>query len=410
MHHEPCLDPSALHRPAPRFSMTDHDESSDCSQNHTAISPFKGIELFGAEDVVLIPNASITRGAFGGVSLAVHATQCRVIVVKQFFQPTYGTSKQPAPEIKNEIDALRRLSSHENIATLLAVFPSSDQSFLSAAFDYSPTDLALSLEWRRKCFLPLLSMPVIQTIAKDLFSALRHMHALGILHCDIKPANLLVSPTGTIQVCDFGLTQPIHAPTDNGVQPSPHGLCTLHYRPPELLLGCFPCDPAVDMFSAGLVLCELLLGRPLLAGRNVLDQLSRVFALLGTPTDESWLTASNTPDYSKLHLAPVPRKSWKIVLPRASEGHLLEELLEQLVTLDPQKRLSSPQAMEHPWVSRASADRTLLLEELVPEQLEEPLLLSMEGPTSRQAAQSIVQRLAARRRQFLSTLVPSIRE
>jgi serine/threonine protein kinase len=131
---------------------------------------------------------------------------------------------------------------------------------LSLAFSYAPVDLYLSSEWRRRSFLPLLPFDVVKTIARDIFAALAHCH-----HRDVKPGNLLVTSAGVIQLCDFGLAKPFLAkqPTNNdnndNSQPpitagesGTKGLCTLYYRPPEVLLGGPATDPAIDMCSAGM--------------------------------------------------------------------------------------------------------------------------------------------------------------
>jgi cyclin-dependent kinase 7 len=394
--------------------MIDTGDTSHMDNASTA-SASDFMEHFGAESIISVQNSRIARSAFGEIALAIHGPQLRVVAIKTFFQSTYDASgsKIFSPEIVNEVTALRRLCPHEHVVTLLALYPSSTGSSLSLAFDYCPTDLALTLEWRRRSFLPLLSMSVIRTIAKDLFAALQHMHSLDVLHFDIKPANLLVSPTGQIQVCDFGLAQSTaHLSKETGETVMPRGLCTLHYRPPELLLGCQPSNASVDMYSAGLVISELLLGRPLFAGRNVLDQLTCIFSALGTPTAESWPGAMATPDYSKLHFVPVPAKHIAEFLPRATESEHLVDLLEHLVTIDPAKRLSSQQVKEHLWLQNEQSfvSRRDMVRELCPEQLEEPLLLSADSDAALRVAQSQVQALASKRRKFLSELVPILQD
>jgi cyclin-dependent kinase 7 len=379
------------------------------------------LDFFGGDKILSVPKASFTRGAFGEISLGILQSESsapRVVAIKTFFRATLDSNSitkslnnNLCPEVIHEITALRKLSPHENIVHLLALYPSSTGYSLSMAFEYCPTDLALTLEWRRRCFLPLLSITVVQGIARDLFAALNFVHQHNYLHLDIKPANLLVTSTGRVQLCDFGLSQPsptatasVSDPNNNKQAAAPRGLCTLHYRPPEILLGCSPDHAAVDMYSAGTVLAEILLGRPLWADRTVLGQLTRIFQALGTPTEETWAdVADSTPDFHKFFFQAQPAKSMRDILPRAGESQHLEDLLTGLITLDPAKRLTSMQAAQHAWLQSSSSTdadtdgstRQRMVEELVPHQLEEPLLL-LSRPLSNQFAQ--VTALALRRR------------
>jgi serine/threonine protein kinase len=368
-------------------------------------------------------NSTLTRGAFGELSIAIRAEdnkKWQFVAIKTIERSIVSNApfgqqgkRQLTREVFHELCALRHLNPHPNIIPLLAVYPAKQahlsQSSLSFAFPYCPTDLHLALECRRRAFQPLLAFDVIKTIARDVFSALHHCHSFGILHRDIKPGNLLVSSTGIIQLCDFGLAKPFVEQHSSSSLPKPDvgetgskGVCTLYYRPPELLLGGLAAEPSVDMYSVGTVLAELVIGQPLFPGRNVIDQLAIEFDLLGTPTDSSWPDAKDLPDYGKLNFATKTPKSWEESLPRVMECPHLPELLKQLVALDPKQRLTSRQALDHEWLSMKPNMATYyrLREELIPRQLKEPVLLSSKDLTiaSRQAL-----KLASARRSFLST-------
>jgi cyclin-dependent kinase 7 len=150
---------------------------------------------------------------------------------------------------------------------------------------------------------------VVQSIAYDIISALKHVHDHRILHRDVKPGNLYITEDGRIQLGDFGLAKVVplltydetakHSSASNSCKagttyddnPSvTQGLCTLQYRPPELLFGSIGVHyESLDVWSAGCVLAELLiLSGPLFPGQSVLDQLGRIFHVLGTPTEDKW--------------------------------------------------------------------------------------------------------------------------
>ncbi|KAL8691827.1 MAG: hypothetical protein Q9224_004089 [Gallowayella concinna] len=82
------------------------------------------------------------------------------------------------------------------------------------------------------------------------------------------------------------------------VRPLTPGVVTIWYRAPELLLGTKHYTPAVDMWSAGLVLAELIQSEPCLTGETSVDQLSLMVKLLGSPTadDMAALSAMGCPD------------------------------------------------------------------------------------------------------------------
>lgn len=79
---------------------------------------------------------------------------------------------------------------------------------------------------------------------------------------------------------------------------------TLWYRPPDVLFGAKLYTTSIDMWSAGCIFAELAdAGRPLFPGSDVLDQLMKIFRVLGTPTEDTWPGVTHLSDYVAL-----PRK------------------------------------------------------------------------------------------------------
>lgn len=390
------------------------------------------VEFFGGDSIVefrRIGNANFTRGAFGEISvgikmkattspdnIAAAATTRRISMVaiktipyaidqryneRNSSQVVDGTTMLPlSREVKFELESLRLLNPHPNIVTLEAVFsPQNDPALskfgtsLALAFEYCPTDLQMSNEWRQRMCLPLLSFDTVRTICKDLLAALSHCHSKRIIHRDIKPGNFLVSSTGFIKLCDFGLSKPYTNDDDDKLQEShkklsskgfdydqPHsrGICTLNYRPPELLLGGRAEHPSVDMFSLGIVIAELLIGgQRLFPGRNELDQLSKIFSDLGTPSDTHWPAAKKLP-FGSLTFIKKECKSVKNIIPRVEQSEHLEEFVESILNIDPDQRQTSQEMMNHIWLQGTASGRQQIQLDLIDESLRQPVLLTLD--------------------------------
>ena len=129
---------------------------------------------------------------------------------------------------------------------------------------------------------------------RDMFSAMAHLHSLGIIHRDIKPSNLLMdSPEGPAYLADFGIAW---KEGDEGSEPADKKITdvgTTCYRPPEILFGFKEYGVALDLWAAGCVVAEALAvgHRALFDAGPVGSDLSliqSIFVTLGTPDREIW--------------------------------------------------------------------------------------------------------------------------
>jgi cell division cycle 2-like protein len=129
---------------------------------------------------------------------------------------------------------------------------------------------------------------------------------------------------------------------------------TLWYRAPELLLGTKQYSTAIDMWSLGCIMAELLAKEPLFNGRNEFDQLNKIFRILGTPNETIWPGFSKLPqvkaNYVK-HQYNLLRKKFPATSftgsPVLSDSGL--DLLNKLLTYDPEKRINAEDALNHEW-------------------------------------------------------------
>ena len=127
------------------------------------------------------------------------------------------------------------------------------------------------------------SQAQVKCLMRQLLSAVAFMHEHWILHRDLKTSNILYE-AGVLKVCDFGLARQYGSPLRPYTQP----VVTQWYRCPELLLGAKTYSTAVDVWSVGCIMGELLQGEPLLMGKSEMDQLDKMFQLLGTPNEKVW--------------------------------------------------------------------------------------------------------------------------
>ena len=155
-----------------------------------------------------------------------------------------------------------------------------------------------------------------------------------------------------MKLADFGLARSV-ASLKTGTGPNPiltDYVATRWYRAPEILLGSNRYTKAVDMWSVGCILGELLLEKPMFPGTSTMNQLDFIMQITGKPTAED-MEAINSSFASKMleNIGNVERKSLSSLFPKASPEAM--DLLEKLMTFNPDIRLTAEEALEHPYVA-----------------------------------------------------------
>ncbi|CAE1332536.1 CDK6 [Acanthosepion pharaonis] len=173
---------------------------------------------------------------------------------------------------------------------------------MTLVFEYIDQDLATYLEQHPS---KSLGQEKIRDLMAQLLSGIEFLHCHKVVHRDLKPQNILVTRNGLLKIADFGLAR-LYAfqMTLTAV------VVTLWYRAPEVILQAQYATP-VDMWSCGCIFAELFNRRPLFRGQSEIDQLVKIFDVLGLPPREEW------PDNAFL-----PRNSFQSLLRRPLEEYV----------------------------------------------------------------------------------------
>ncbi|CAM9477160.1 unnamed protein product [Phaeothamnion confervicola] len=234
-----------------------------------------------------------------------------------------------------EISLLRELT-HPNIVQLKDCVQNEGKLYL--IFEFVDRDLKKYME---SCS-GMLDPALVKSYMFQMVEGLEFCHARGVMHRDLKPQNLLVSRDGQLKIADFGLARAFCPP----IRPLTHEVVTLWYRAPEILLGSQTYAPPVDVWALGTILVELVTKRPLFPGDSEIDELYKIFQLLGTPNEETWAGVTSFPDWNPA-FPRWPRLSLQVKVPGLGEQGL--DFLERLLKYDPKKRISAKKAMSHPY-------------------------------------------------------------
>lgn len=165
---------------------------------------------------------------------------------------------------------------HPNIAAIYDVIEEQDDILLVMEYVEGSTLRSLLGE----------PMPVEQffPLALQCAEALGAAHARGVLHGDVKPENIMLTPGGQVKLLDFGIARRLPGTGPYGATVSPHTLAILQsmagtpaYMAPEVLRGEVP-DARADIFALGLVLYEMLAGKHPFQGQNTTVITARILS------------------------------------------------------------------------------------------------------------------------------------
>jgi len=276
----------------------------------------------------------IGNGSFGVVYQAKLVETNEMVAIKKVLQDKRFKNR--------ELQIMRRLE-HCNIVSLLYFFYTSgdkkDEIYLNLVLEFIPeTVYKVARQYsKQKQTMPAL---FIKLYMYQLFRSLAYIHSHGICHRDIKPQNLLLDPeSGILKLCDFGSAKHLVRG-----EPNVSYICSRYYRAPELIFGATDYTTNIDVWSAGCVFAELMLGQPIFPGDSGVDQLVEIIKVLGTPTREQ--IKEMNPNYTEFKFPQIKSHPWPKVF-RARTSPEAIDLVSRLLEYTPSSRITPLQACSH---------------------------------------------------------------
>ncbi|KWX12264.1 Kinase/ CMGC CDK [Giardia duodenalis assemblage B] len=315
----------------------------------TGLQKFKNMSVSAAPSATSIDRyrriTKLGEGTYGEVYKAIDTVTNETVAIKRI-RLEHEEEGVPGTAIR-EVSLLKELQ-HRNIIELKSVIHHNHR--LHLIFEYAENDLKKYMDKN-----PDVSMRVIKSFLYQLINGVNFCHSRRCLHRDLKPQNLLLSvsdasETPVLKIGDFGLARAFGIP----IRQFTHEIITLWYRPPEILLGSRHYSTSVDIWSIACIWAEMLMKTPLFPGDSEIDQLFKIFEILGLPDDTTWPGVTALPDW-KQSFPKFRGKTLKRVL-----GALLDDegldLLAAMLEMDPVKRISAKNALEHPYFSHNDFD------------------------------------------------------
>jgi serine/threonine protein kinase len=334
------------------------------------MSEFKKLEKLG-------------EGTYGVVYKAIHIASRRLVALKKV-KKMDGEEGVPGNTIR-EISILKAMNHPAIIGLNCAIC---EHGELHLVFDFMSCDLRQFLDelprylsnvplsqngvprgrTQRRHYLPL---ELLKKMSYHLIEGIRYCHSRRVLHRDLKPQNILINiedknrsrlrsdsnlnrfaldDKNMLKIADFGLGKEHGLP----IVKLTHEVVTLWYRCPEILMGIEKYSGACDVWSIACIIAEMATGRPFMAGDCEIDQLFKIFQMLGTPNEQIWPGISELPDYNQFVPQWKPRVLKDVLRGRVDESGC--DLLLRMLAYHPAKRISCLESLMHPWFDDVRED------------------------------------------------------
>ncbi|XP_078276841.1 mitogen-activated protein kinase 14B isoform X3 [Rhinoraja longicauda] len=287
----------------------------------------------------------IGSGAYGTVCSATDRRTGLKVAIKKLYRPFQ--SETFAKRAYRELKLLKHMK-HENVIGLIDVF--TPAVTLDEFHDFYLVMPFMDADLSK--IMGKLTDDRIQYLLYQMLQGLKYLHSTGIIHRDLKPGNLAINKNCELKIIDFGLARHTDSEMTGYV-------VTRWYRAPEVILNWRHYTQTVDIWSVGCIFAEMMNGRILFKGKDYLDQLAQIMKITGTPGTEFIQKLESIEAREYIRTLPYIKKTdFSSLFPNTKS--LALDLLEKILVLDADKRLSATEALSHPYFEpfRDSEDET----------------------------------------------------
>ncbi|RKP06496.1 kinase-like domain-containing protein [Thamnocephalis sphaerospora] len=285
------------------------------------------------------------QGAYGLVVAAKDCETNRAVAIKKVTR--VFDKLILAKRALREIKLMRHFNHHENVIELIDVEILDPNSFneIYLVEELMEADLHQIIRSGQA-----LTDAHFQYFMYQILRGLKYIHTANVLHRDLKPGNLLVNADCELKICDFGLARGYDDSPEENAGFMTEYVATRWYRAPEIMLSFRSYTKAIDIWSVGCIFAEMLGGKPLFKGRDYIDQLNQILAVLGTPDEQTLqrIGSERAQVYIR-SLRRTPKIPFSQLYPNASPEAL--DLLDRLLQFDPANRPTVEEALAHPYLA-----------------------------------------------------------
>ena len=287
------------------------------------------------------PDSSIGMGAYGVVCSALDTLTNKQVAIKKLPDPFSRLAS--AKRALREINILTHFE-HENIIC------ARDFLRLTGRDIYIKLDL-MQTDLQQIIYTNQLTDEHIKYFSYQMLKAVKYIHSGNIVHRDLKPSNVLVDENCNIKIGDFSLARDVKSQRPDFVFTRADNTLTEYvatrwYRAPELMMNAGAHTCALDIWSLGCIIAELISGKPLFPGTSYLNELQLILSVTGTPKKP--LLERMRQDKVKEYIQSLPeQKRTQLTSLFPSAPRECVSLVDKLLILDPEERCTAETALKH---------------------------------------------------------------